>query len=91
MRISERRSVCAIRNANLIRLTRLSKSLLSFSHIQSRHPNIFIFYNASSPFSLSISFKYCIQLFRQERRLIRKGGNITRIIGRSDISMHIPA
>jgi hypothetical protein len=83
IRISERRSICAIKNISRIRLIYLSKNLFSFSYIQSRYSNIFIFYNVSSPFSLSIFIKYYMQLFRRKRRFIRKKKDITKIIHRS--------
>jgi hypothetical protein len=41
-------------------------------------------------FPLFIPFKRYIQLFRRGRRLIRKGEDITEIIYKSDISIHIP-
>jgi hypothetical protein len=46
-----------------------------------------ISYSACSPFSLSIPFKYCIQLLRRERRFIRKGEDITGIVHKLGISM----
>jgi hypothetical protein len=91
MRISDRRSVCAIRDANRIRLARLSKSLPSFTK---KSLLSFLILNPVTPissfpivlavrFPLSSPFKRCIQLLRRGQRLIRKGGDITGMIHRS--------
>jgi hypothetical protein len=84
-----RRLICAIKNVNRIRLIRSSKNLLSFKSLLSFfifNPAILIssfFIVLAARFPLSISFKRCIQLLRRERRLIRKGGDVTGMIHRS--------
>jgi hypothetical protein len=77
-----KRSVCAIRNVNRIRLICSSKNLLSFKSLLSFlifNPAILIFLffiMLAARFLLSIFFKYCMYLLRRGRRLIRKGGDI---------------
>jgi hypothetical protein len=84
-----KRLICAIRNVNRIRLIRPFKNLLFSKNLLS-----FLIFNPAilissfliiltARFLLSISFKYCMYLFRRERRLIRKEGNITGMIYRS--------
>jgi hypothetical protein len=86
-----------IKNVNRIRLIRLSKKLFSFKSLLSFlifNPGILIFLFLRilvARFPLFILFKYYMQLLRRERRLIRKRGNITEIIYRSDIFIRIAA
>jgi hypothetical protein len=74
-----KRLISAIRDVSHIWLARLSKNLLFFKkfvfffHIQSRHSNIFIFYNISSPFFLSILFKHYISYSVENDGLFEKG------------------
>jgi hypothetical protein len=77
--------MCAIRDANRIRmrLARPSKSLLSFLIFNPATPISSFPIVLAARFPLSIPFKHYIQLLRRRRRLIRKGGDITRIIHRS--------
>jgi hypothetical protein len=83
MRTSERRSVCAIKDASRIRLTRPSKSLFSFLIFNSATPISSFLIILAARFLLSIPFKYYMHLLRRGRRLIRKKEDITEIIYRS--------
>jgi hypothetical protein len=83
MRISERRSIYAIKNISRIRLARLSKNLLSFLIFNPAIPIYSFPIMLAARFPLSISFKRYIQLLRREQRLIRKKKNIMGIIYKS--------
>jgi hypothetical protein len=82
MRISEKRLICAIKDANRIRLIRLFKNLLSFLIFNFVIPISSFSIMLAARFSLFIFFKCCIQLLRRKRRLIRKRGDITGIVYR---------
>jgi hypothetical protein len=77
-----RRLMYAIREVSRIRLARLSKNLLFFLIFNFAILISLFFIMLAVRFPLFISFKRCIQLFRRERRLIRKRGDITGMIYR---------
>jgi hypothetical protein len=75
--------MCAIKNVNRIRLICLSRNLFSFLIFNSVILIFLFLIVLAARFPLSISFKYCMQLLRRGRRLIRKGKDITGMIYRS--------
>jgi hypothetical protein len=86
-----KRLICAIRNINRIRLTRLSKNLFSFLIFTSATRISSFSIILTARFLLSIPFKHCMYLLRRGRRFIRKRGDITGMIYRSGIFMRIAA
>jgi hypothetical protein len=84
MRISEKRSVCAITDVSRIRLARPFKSLFFFLTFNSVIPISSFLIMLAARFPLSIPFKHCMQLLRRGRRLIRKGGDIKYRVGKDN-------